>query len=127
MNASEPTTTPQPAETRAGEPVRDSFALIREAIAERSQVWAYVDGRAIHFCPQTLGWHGDDAYVHALVLQPRPGSVVEGGTWQWLLRWQWIRLADLQIPTLGGGQWIGCPREQRPDTNFLSRVYCEAA
>ncbi len=123
MKASERSTAPRP---QAGTPVLDSFGLIREAIRARAQLWACVHGRAMRLCPQMLGWHGDDAYVQALVLQPRPGGVLEGGTWQWLLHWQWIRLADLQIPTLGAGQWIGCPREQRPDTNFLSRVYCEA-
>ncbi len=127
MNASEQSTARQAIEENGGKPLLDTVALIREAIGARAQVWADVHGHTVRFCPQALGWRGDDAYVQALILQPRPGGVVEGGTWQWLLRWQWIRLADLQIAALGGGQWIGCPCEQRPGREFLTRVYCEAA
>jgi len=104
----------------------DAFGVICEAMRRHAQVWAYVEGRPIHFCPQALGWHGEDVYVQALVLRERPGNV-EGGGWEWLLRWKWLRLADVQIPALRPGDWIGCPPDQRPSIDFLTRVYREAA
>jgi hypothetical protein len=101
------------------------FALVREAIVRHAQVWAYVDGRALHFCPQTLGWRGEEPYVQALVLRERPEGAHEG--WAWLVGWQWLRLADLRIPALRDGEWISCPRDQRPRTIFLTSIYCDAA
>jgi hypothetical protein len=131
MNLSDRTTNPHAAAEIAPHVSLETFALIREAIAQRAQVWAYVGGRGIRFCPHALGWRGEDAYVQVLVLPERHGSVGEGGTndgaWPWLLAWQWLKLADLTIPCLRQGEWITCAGDQRPATNFLTRLYCEAA
>jgi hypothetical protein len=104
----------------------DIFALIREAMTQRAQVWAYLEGQAVHFCPRALGWRGDEAYVLALVLPDRFAEGFKGGTRQGRLGWRWLRLADLRIPALRRGEWISFPRDQQPATSFLTRVYCEA-
>jgi hypothetical protein len=104
----------------------DHCALVRGAIRDRQQVCASVGGRPVRLCPQALGWRGEEAYVQAVVLQERRGPGIEGGPWQWLLSWQWIRLADLAISCAVAGEWVTCPRDQRPDRDFLTQVVCEA-
>jgi hypothetical protein len=126
MQYSERSTTPRGAAASVGQESLEIFGLIREAIVRRAQVWANLHGGPIHFCPHALGWRDDDAYVQALVLQERRAGVVEGGTWQWLPNWQWLRLADLEIPVLRRGDWITCPPEQRPALSFLTLTYCVA-
>jgi hypothetical protein len=107
-------------------PPPKSLEVIRCAVAEREQVWAYVDGHLIRLCPHALGWRGDEAYVLALVLRERPGTAVEAAPWEWLLGWEWLPVAALESPCRRQGDWITCPREQRPPTDFLSVVCCEA-
>jgi len=119
-------TAPRAARENGERALLDIFALVREAMTQRLQVWAYVEGRAVHFCSQALGWRGDEAYVLALVFRDRCVEDVRGGTRQWGLGWRWLRLADLRIPALRRGEWISLPRDQRPARNFLTRVYCEA-
>ncbi len=128
MHSSEKrSTSPRGAAGSVGQLPLDTFALIREAIVHRAQVWAILYGGPIHFCLHALGWRGEEAYVQALVLEAHRESIGEGGTRERLLRWQWLRLADLRIPVLRHGEWINCPRDQRPVTTFLTRVYCEVA
>jgi hypothetical protein len=42
---------PRAAGANAEQALLDIFALIREAMTQRAQVWAYLEGRAVHFCP----------------------------------------------------------------------------
>jgi hypothetical protein len=42
------------------------------------------------------------------------------------MEWQWIRLADLSIPFARKAEWVTCPRELRPATDFLSHIVIEA-
>ena len=106
-------------------PALESFAFIERAMRSKEQVWGYLDGRPVRFCPHVLGWREAEPFVLGLVMEPRHDAPVEGGGWEWLANWQWIRLADLQIPCARKGQWITCPREQRPPSSFLSAVYRE--
>jgi hypothetical protein len=122
----ERSTAPRGAAASVGQESLEIFGLLREAIVRRAQVWAILHGERIHFCPHALGWRGDEAYVQALVLQERRENVIEGGTWQWLPSWQWVRLADLEIPVVRRGEWITCPPEQRPELDFLTLAYCVA-
>ena len=116
----ERSTAPRGAAASVGQESLEIFGLLREAIVRRAQVWAILHGEPIHFCPHALGWRGDEAYVQALVLQERREDVSEGSTWQW------VRLADLEIPVVRHGEWIMCPPEQRPDLDFLTLAYCVA-
>ncbi len=105
----------------------ETFALVRRAIQNREQLWSCCGGQALRFCPHALGWRGDAAYVLGLVLRERREPAADGATWEWLMEWRWIRLADLEIPSARRGDWIASPREQRPRaTEFLTRVYLEA-
>ena len=120
MHSSKGSTAPRVAAANVGQISLEIFGLIRETIVRQAQVWANLHGERIHFCPHALGWRGDEAYVQALVLQERREDVIEGGTWQW------VRLADLEIPVIRRGEWITCPPEQRPDLDFLTLAYCVA-
>jgi hypothetical protein len=104
----------------------DRLNVIRGALAKREQVWAYLDGRLVRLCPHALGWREDEPYVLALVLRERPGAAIEGARWERLLGWEWLPVAALESPCPRQGDWITCPREQRPPTDFLSVVSCEA-
>ena len=106
-------------------PSLDAFALIDNAMRRKEQVWGYLDGRPVRFCPHVLGWRDAEPYVLGLLMEPRHDASIEGGGWEWLLNWQWVRLADLRIPCVRNGEWISCPREQRPPSSFLSAVYQE--
>jgi len=103
----------------------ETFALIQRAILHREQLWGYCKGQGIRICPHALGWRGEDPFVLGLVINDRR-EPVEGASWEWLMEWQWVRLADLQIPFARKGDWVTCPREHRPSTDFLTHVYIEA-
>jgi len=109
----------------AGVPA-EQLNVIRGAIARREQVWAYRAGRLVRLCPHALGWREDEPYVLALVLRERPGGAIEGARWERLLGWEWLPVAALESPCPRRGDWITCPREQRPPTDFLSIICCEA-
>jgi hypothetical protein len=104
----------------------DAIALIREAIRQRAEIRGYLDGRGIRLCPHALGVRGEDPYLLGLVLHERQESVADGPGWEWLMEWRWIRLVDLHIPIAQKGDWVACPRSQRPSAGeFLTEVYVE--
>jgi len=106
-------------------PSLEGFVLIQDAMRRKEQVWGYLDGQCVRFCPHALGWREAEPYVLGLALEPRRDAPMEGGGWEWLLEWRWIRLADLRIPCARKGEWVTSPREQRPPASFLSAVYQE--
>jgi hypothetical protein len=118
-------TSPRDAGSMGGEV--DVLGLVRKAIRDREQVSAYLEGQGVQFCPHVLGWRGQDLYVLGLALRHRSEPVADGPSWEWLMEWQWIRVADLQIPVARKGEWVTCPRTQRPSAEaFLTDVYVEA-
>ncbi len=104
----------------------EALGLVHRAILHREQVWGYYKGQGIRICPHALGWRGHEAYVLGLIVRDRREPIVEGSGWEWLMEWQWIRLTDLGIPFARKGDWVTCPREHRPPTDFLSHVVIEA-
>jgi hypothetical protein len=105
----------------------ETIGLVRRAICAREQVAGYLEGQGVRLCPHALGWRGEDIYVLGLVLRQRREPVADGPDWEWLMDWRWIRLADLRIPVAQKGDWVTCPRAQRPNASaFLTRVYVEA-
>ncbi|MFB3818546.1 MAG: hypothetical protein ACE147_12830 [Candidatus Methylomirabilales bacterium] len=106
----------------------ETFALVHRAMLEREEVWGYLRGRRVRFCPHVLGWRGEDPHVLGLLLQDRREQPPDGGSWGWLLEWQWVPLADLSIPIARKGEWVACPRDQRPAAaEFLTTIFAEAA
>jgi hypothetical protein len=111
----------------AGVPL-ETFALVHRAMLDCEEVWAYLKGRRVRFCPHALGWRGETPHVLGLLLRDRHERLADGGGWEWLLEWQWLPLADLTIPIARKGEWIACPRDQRPAASeFLTTVFAEAA
>ncbi len=105
----------------------DTFAIVHHAIRHREEVWGYMKGQGIRFCPHALGWRRDDAYVLGLILRERHEGVPDGASWEWLMEWQWLRLADLEVPLARKGEWVTCPGDQRPSVaKFLTEVYAES-
>jgi hypothetical protein len=114
-------------DTRPGVQKIEVLGLLRSAICAREQIAGYLEGQGVRFCPHALGWRGEDLYVLGLVLRERHEPVADGPAWEWLMDWRWIRLADLHISVAYKGDWVTCPRTQRPSASeFLTRVYVEA-
>ncbi len=110
----------------AGVPL-ETFALAQRAMLRREQIWGYLKGWRIRFCPHALGWRGDDPYVLGLILEDRQERLLNESVRETLLEWQWVRLADLAIPVALKGEWISCPKGRRPAASeFLTEVYAEA-
>lgn len=104
----------------------ETFALVHRAILQREQVWSFLKGRRTRFCPHALGWRDEDPHVLGLLIQDRHEQLLDDGGWEWLLEWQWMRLADLAIRVARKSEWITCPRDQRPAAaEFLTTVYVE--
>jgi hypothetical protein len=105
----------------------ETIGLVRRAICAHEQVAGYLEGQGVRLCPHALGWRGADLYVLGLVLRQRREPVADGPAWEWLMDWQWIRLVDLRIPVAQRGDWVTCPRDQRPSASeFLTRTCVEA-
>jgi hypothetical protein len=93
----------------------ETFAVVYHAIVEQEQVRAYMQGADVRFYPHALGWRHEDPYVLGLVLGAETA-----------LNWQWLRLADLEIPTAHKTDWLTCPPETRPQAaRFLTETYVE--
>ncbi len=105
----------------------EMFTLVHQAILKHEQIWGYLKGWRIRFCPHALGWRHDDPHVLALMLKDRQERFLDADRREWLLEWQWLRLADLAIPIPRKGEWITRPKESRPAVSeFLTEVYVEA-
>ncbi len=115
-----------PPDIGAGVPL-ETFSLVHRAMREGHQIWAYLKGWRIRFCPHALGWRGDDPHVLGLIVEDRQERFLNGGSLVTLPEWQWLRLADLAIPIAVKGEVITRAKTRRPAASeFLTEVYAEA-
>jgi hypothetical protein len=104
----------------------ETFAVVYHAIVEHQQVRACLKGHHITFCPHALGWRHEDPYVLGLILSDRRPTPPEPRDAEAPVEWQWLRLADLEIPTSHKGDWLTRPPDLRPQAaRFLTETYVE--
>jgi hypothetical protein len=103
-----------------------NFALIREAIERKAQVFAIYDGYPRRMCPHLLGWkHGT---ARALFYQfggsSSRGIATGGGVEQ---NWRCMFVEDLSNVTLAAGEWFTAPNYNDYRQTCIGEIVAEAA
>ena len=89
-----------------------SYALIRQAILDRTCVSANYQGSRRHFAPHCIGL-GKDRAEHVMGFQYAGGSskgLPPGG------QWRCFRVADLSNVSCNSDSWQSSPDHARPNT-----------
>jgi hypothetical protein len=94
-------------------PIRD---LLRVAIAEKEQVFAFRKGRLLAFCPHALASGPNGPYVLAFLVA-MDAELLDLPTPR---RWTWIPLAELGTVMRRPGEWFSGPPESRPVLRSLT-------
>ncbi len=92
--------------------------LLELALRRKTPIAARYRGDAVTLSPHVLGRRGEELYVLIFGV-----AAVGGGTVP--LRWQWIRVAELEDVRLAEGFWLTAPGE-RPSADFLDRIIARA-